>query len=212
MTRIQPRPICDEDALAQNLVSWGFLAVVSCALAGLGLTGFRFLPFGNGLLVLVERIAGKAVSSEALASYGTGWQALGEMWPLMLFCSMAGYCLGFGYHSLYYFLAIEQAPAGEKTSEKKKITDLVENEWNSPWIQEIEVKKLRALLQQANSELFAQKVSAGECRKQAGVLARKTESLQRDLFNARAKIRRLETKQRRRSVDQSPMSEYNDDM
>ncbi len=163
-------------------------------------------------MVLVERIAGKAVSSEALASYGTGWQALGEMWPLMLFCSMAGYCLGFGYHSLYYFLAIEQAPAGEKTSEKKKITDLVENEWNSPWIQEIEVKKLRALLQQANSELFAQKVSAGECKKQAGVLARKTESLQRDLFNARAKIRRLETKQRRRSVDQSPMSEYNDDM
>ena len=163
-------------------------------------------------MVLVECKDGKAVSSTTLASYGNGWQALGEMWPLMLFCSMAGYCLNFGYHSLARFLAVEQLPAGERTLKEKKIIDLPENERNSPWIQEIEIKKLRTLLQQANRELFAQKVSAGECRKQAAILTRKTESLQRDLINARAKIRRLETKQRRRSVDQSPWPEYNDDM
>ena len=49
-------------------------------------------------MVLVERKAGKVVNSTALASYGIGWQALWELWPLMLLCLLAGYALGVGYH------------------------------------------------------------------------------------------------------------------
>ncbi|WP_319587520.1 hypothetical protein [uncultured Desulfobulbus sp.] len=41
---------------------------------------------------------------------------------------------------------------------------------------------------------------------------RKIESQQRELFNARAKMKRLAGKQRRKPVDQAPWPEYSDDM
>ena len=163
-------------------------------------------------IVLVERRAGKVVNSSALASYGTGWQVLCELWPLMLFCVLAGYALGVGYHWLYRLLEGEQPPAKEVNPEEIKLRELAESLRNNQQIQEVEIKNLRTLLQQARKEFFDQMMKSGERGKQIMMLERKIESQQRELFNARAKMKRLAGKQRRKPVDQPPWPEYSDDM
>lgn len=163
-------------------------------------------------MVLVERRAGKVVSSSTLASYGIGWQALWELWPLMLLCVLAGYSLGSGYHWLSRLLDGEQPPVKEVTSEEKKLKDLVASLQNNLLIQKIEIGDLRTLLQQARKESFDQMMKSGERGKQIMMLERKVESQQRELFNARAKMKRLAGKQRRKPVDQPPWPEYSDDI
>jgi len=163
-------------------------------------------------MVLVERRAGKVVSSAALSSYGIGWQALWELWPLMLLCVLAGYSLEVGYHWLYRLLDGEQPPAKEMTAEEIKLRELAESLRNNQQIQEVEIKNLRTLLQQARKESFGHMMKSGERGKQILMLERKVESQQRELFNARAKMKRLAGKQPRKPVDQPPWPEYSDDM
>lgn len=163
-------------------------------------------------MVLVERKAGKVVSSFALASYGIGWQVLWELWPPILLCVLAGYSLGIGYHWLCRLLDGEQPPAKEVTSEEIKSRELAESLRNNRQIQEVEIKNLRTLLQQARKESFDQMMKSGERGKQIAILERKVESQQRELFNTRAKMKRLAGKQRRKSVDRPPWPEYSDDM
>lgn len=163
-------------------------------------------------MVLVERRAGKVVSSSALASHGIGWQALWELWPLMLLCLLAGYALGVGYHWLYRLLEGEQPPAKEVTAEEMKLKELVASLQNNLLLQKVEIGDLRTLLQQARKESFDQMLKSGERGKQIALLERKVESQQRELFNARAKMKRLAGKQRRKPVDQTPWPEYSDDM
>ena len=173
-------------------------------------TDLFYLP-ENGM-VLVERKAGKVVSSFALSSHGIGWQALWELWPLMLFCVLVGYVLGVGYHWLYRLLDGEQPPAKEVTAEEIKLRELVESLRNNQQIQEVEIKNLRTMLQQARKESFDHMMKSGERGKQIAILERKVDSQQRELFNARAKMKRLAGKQRRKPVDQVPWPEYSDDM
>ena len=175
--------------------SWGFFRLA---------TDPFYLPEDG--LVLVERLAGKVVSSSALASYGIGWQALLEMWPLMLFCVLAGYSLGVGYHWLYRLLDGEQPSAKEVTPEEIKLRELAESLRNNQQIQAIEIKNLRTILQQARKESFDQMMKSGERGKQITILERKVDSQQRELFNARAKMKRLMGKQRRKPVDQPPLA------
>ncbi|WP_028319069.1 hypothetical protein [Desulfobulbus elongatus] len=163
-------------------------------------------------MVLVERRAGKVVSSFALAFHGIGWQALWELWPLMLFCALAGYTLGAGYHWLYRLLDGEQPPAREVTAEEMKLKDLVASLQNNLLLQKIEIRDLQTMLQQARQESFGQMMKSGEHGKQITLLERKVESQQRELFNARAKMKRLAGKQRRKPVDHPPWPEYSDDM
>ena len=146
-------------------------------------------------MVLVERRAGKVVSSSALASHGIGWQALWELWPLMLFCVLAGYALGVGYHWLYRLLDGEQPSAKEVTPEEKKLKELVASLQNNLLLQKVEIGDLRTMLQQARKESFDQMMKSGERGKQIALLERKVESQQRELFNARAKMKRLMGKQ-----------------
>lgn len=86
--------------LAWVLPGWGFFRLATDPFA---------LPQDG--MVLVERQAGKVVSSFALSSHGIGGQALWELWPLMLLCILSGYSLGAGYHWLYRLLDGEQPPA-----------------------------------------------------------------------------------------------------
>jgi len=130
----------------------------------------------------------------------------------MLLCVLAGYSLGVGYHWLSRLLDGEQPPAKEVNSEEIKSRELVASQRNNLQIQEVEIKKLRTLLQQARKESFGQMMKNGERGKQITVLERKVESQQRELFNARAKMKRLAGKQKRKSVDRSPWPEYSDDM
>ena len=187
--------------LAWVLPGWGFFRLE---------TDLFYLP-ENGM-VLVERKAGKVVSSFALSSHGIGWQALWELWPLMLFCLLAGYALGVGYHWLYRLLEGEQPPAKEVTAEEMKLKELVASLQNNLLLQKVEIGDLRTLLQQARKESFDQMMKSGERGKQIMMLERKVESQQRELFNARAKMKRLAGKQRRKPVDQVPWPEYSDDM
>jgi len=152
------------------------------------------------------------VSSSALVSYGIGWQALWELWPLMLLCILAGYALGVGYQWLYHLLDGEQLPAKEVTAEEIKLRELAESLRNNQQIQEVEIKNLRTLLQKARNESFDQMMKSGERGKQIMLLERKVESQQRELFNARAKMKRLAGKQRRKPVDHPPWPGYSDDM
>ena len=183
-------------------------------LPGLGFFHLETDPFSlpQDGMVLVERRAGKVVSSSALASHVIGWQALWELWPLMLLCLLAGYALGVGYHWLYRLLDGEQPPAKEVTPEEIKLRELAGSLRNNQQIQEVEIKNLRTLLQQARKEFFDQMMKSGERGKQIAILERKVDSQQRELFNARAKMKRLMGKQRRKPVDQPPWPEYSDDM
>ena len=183
-------------------------------LPGLGFFRLETDPFSlpQDGMVLVERKAGKVVSSFALSSHGIGWQALWELWPLMLFCVLVGYVLGVGYHWLYRLLDGEQPPAKEVTAEEIKLRELAESLRNNQQIQEAEIKNLRTLLQQARKESFDQMMKSGERGKHIAILERKVDSQQRELFNARAKMKRLAGKQRRKPVDQVPWPEYSDDM
>ena len=148
--------------------------------------------------VLVERQAGKVVRSFALSSHGIGWLALWELWPLMLLCILAGYALGVVYHWLYRLLDGEQPPAKEVSAEEMKLKELVASLQNNLLLQKIEIRDLRTMLQQARKESFDQMMKSGERGKQIMMLERKVESQQRELFNARAKMKRLAGKQRRK--------------
>jgi hypothetical protein len=163
-------------------------------------------------MVLVERRSGKVVSSAALASYGFGWQVLSELWPLTLLCILAGYSLGVGYHWLYRLLDGEQPPARDVTAEEKKLKELVASLQNNLLLQKIEIRDLQTLLQKARQESFDHMIKSGERGKQIAILERKVESKQRELFNARAKMKRLAGKQRRKPVDRRPWPKYIDDM
>ena len=163
-------------------------------------------------MVLVERRAGKVVSSSTLSSHGIGWQVLWELWPLILLCALSGYALGDGYHWLYRLLDGEQPPAKEVTAEEMKLKELVASLQNNLLLQKVEIGDLRTLLQQARKESFDQMMKSGERGKQIMMLERKVESQQRELFNARAKMKRLAGKQRRKPVDHPPWPEYSDDM
>lgn len=187
--------------LAWVLPGWGFFR--------LAMDQF-YLPEDG--MVLVDRKAGKVANSAGLVSYGIGWQALGELWPLMLLCVLAGYALGVGYHWLYRLLDGEQSPAKEVTPEEIKLRELAESLRNNQQIQEVEIKNLRTLLQQARKESFDQMMKSGERGKQIAILERKVESQQRELFNARAKMKRIAGKQRKKPVDRPPWPEYSDDM
>lgn len=187
--------------LAWVLPGWGFFRLE---------TDPFFLPEDG--MVLVERNAGKVVSGSALAFYGIGWQALWELCPLMLLCVLAGYSLGGEYHWLYRLLEGEQRPAKEVTPEEIKLRGLAESLRNNQQIQEVEIKNLRTLLQQARKESFDHMMKSGERGKQIAILERKVDSQQRELFNARAKMKRLMGKQRRKPVDQPPWPEYSDDI
>ena len=181
--------------LALVLPGWGFFRLE---------TDPFYLPQDG--MVLVERRAGKVVSNSTLSSHGIGWQALLEMWPLMLFCVLAGYSLGVGYHWLYRLLDGEQPPTKEVNPEEIKLRELAESLRNNQQIQEVEIKNLRTLLQQARKESFDQMMKSGERGKQITILERKVDSQQRELFNARAKMKRLMGKQRRKPVDQPPLA------
>ncbi|MDR2551126.1 MAG: hypothetical protein LBD10_13100 [Desulfobulbus sp.] len=163
-------------------------------------------------MVLLERRAGKVVSSFPLASHGIGWQALWELWPLMLLCVLSGYSLGVGYHWLYRLLEGEQPPVKEVTAEEIALRELAEGQRHNLQAQQVEIKNLRTMLQQARKESFDQMMKSGERGKQVTILERKVESQQRELFNARAKMKRLAGKQRRKPVDHPPWPEYSDDM
>ena len=163
-------------------------------------------------MVLVERRAGKVVSSSTLSSHGIGWQVLWELWPLILLCALSGYALGDGYHWLYRLLDGEQPPAKEVTAEEMKLKELVASLQNNLLLQKVEIGNLRTMLQQARKESFDHMMKSGERGKQIMMLERKVESQQRELFNARAKMKRLAGKQRRKPVDQVPWPEYSDDM
>ena len=163
-------------------------------------------------MVLVERRAGKVVSSSTLSSHGIGWQVLWELWPLILLCALSGYALGDGYHWLYRLLDGEQPPAKEVTAEEMKLKELVASLQNNLLLQKVEIGNLRTMLQQARKESFDHMMKSGERGKQIMMLERKVESQQRELFNARAKMKRLAGKQRRKPVDHPPWPEYSDDM
>jgi len=191
------------------LVLW-----LAWVLRGLGFFYLETDPFSlpQDKMVLLIRRVGKVVSRSSLVSYGIGWQALWEMWPLLLFCVLAGYALGVGYHWLYRLLDGERPPAKEAIPEEKKLKELVASLQNNLLIQKIEIGDLRTMLQQARQESFDHMMKSGERGKQIMMLERKVESQQRELFNARAKMKRLAGKQRRKPVDHLPWPEYSDDM
>jgi hypothetical protein len=191
------------------LVLW-----LAWVLPGLGFFRLETDPFylPEDGMVLVERRAGKVVSSSTLSSHGIGWQALWELWPLMLLCVLVGYSFGVGYHWLYRLLDGEQPSAKEVTPEERKLKELAESLRNNQQIQAIEIKNLRTMLQQARKESFDQMMKSGERGKQITILERKVDSQQRELFNARAKMKRLAGKQRRKPVNHPPWPEYSGDM
>ena len=80
------------------------------------------------------------------------------------------------------------------------------------WQRMIEVQDLRQEVQRARKEAAGLRETLSEGQDSTRSLHRKVASLERDLSNARAKIKRLEGKQRGKPLADEQWSEYIDDM
>jgi len=147
-------------------------------------------------MVLVNLKEGKPANSYSLASYGIGWRAFLELWPLILLSMMVGYPLGVVYHWLFRLLIPEKPVPQENSAKEQELWHLAADQSNKLWLQSLELRDLRSELQQARQEFSDQKVAHGAHRKNTAMFERKTASLAQELTKARAKIKRLEARRR----------------
>ncbi len=140
---------------------------------------------------------GKSNNAYSLSRVTLGWPVVKEAWPLVLFGLVIGYPLG---EIVRRQFAVEQLT--EATLKKKRALSLetLANEHKAErMLQEAreltaELPQLREEVKQARHRIFNMKLSDGEQKRNFEAMERKVESLERELFKARAKMRRLATK------------------
>ena len=163
-------------------------------------------------VAMVERRQGQPGNSYALAAVGIGWRAFWALWPLMLISLLAGYPLGVLGHWLYRLVTGEKPSPRTKTAEEEELLALMVQQSTEEWQRMIEVQDLRQEVQRARKEAAGLRETLSEGQDSTRSLHRKVASLERDLSNARAKIKRMEGKQRGKPLADEQWSEYIDDM
>jgi hypothetical protein len=160
---------------------------------------------GVSIVYFKDRKSNKAYS---LSRVTLGWPVVKEAWPLVLFGLVIGYPLG---ELIRQQFAVEQL--SEATLKKKRalsLEALAKEHKAERMLQEArelttELPQLREEVKQARHRICNMKLSADEQNRNYEAMERKTESLERELFKARAKMRRLATKKisPRKSVDET---------
>ena len=163
-------------------------------------------------VALVELRQGQPGNSYALAAVGIGWRAFWALWPLMLISLLAGYPLGVLGHWLYRLVTGEKPSPRTRTAEEEELLALMVQQSTEEWQRMIELQDLRQEVQRARKEAAGLRETLSEGQDSTRSLHRKVASLERDLSNARAKINRLEGKQRGKPLADEQWSEYIDDM
>lgn len=163
-------------------------------------------------VALVELRQGQPGNSYALAAVGIGWRAFWALWPLMLISLLAGYPLGVLGHWLCRLVTGEKPSPRARTAEEEELLALMVQQSTEEWQRMIEVQDLRQEVQRARKEAAGLRETLSEGQDSTRSLHRKVASLERDLSNARAKIKRLEGKQRGKPLADEQWSEYIDDM
>ena len=152
---------------------------------------------------------GKSHSAYSLSRVTLGWSVVKEAWPLILFGLVIGYPLG---ELVRRQFAVEQL--SEATLKKKRaisLEALAKEHKAERMLQEAreltaELPQLREEVKQARHRIHNMNLSAGEQEQNFEAMKRKAKSLERELFKARAKMRRLATKKISpgKSVDETP--------
>ena len=163
-------------------------------------------------VAMVERRQGQPGNSYALAAVGIGWRAFWALWPLMLISLLAGYPLGVLGHWLYRLVTGQKPSPRTRTAEEEELLALMVQQSTEEWQRMIELQDLRQEVQRARKEAAGLRETLSEGQDSTRSLHRKVASLERDLSNARAKIKRLEGKQRGKPLADEQWSEYIDDM
>ena len=140
---------------------------------------------------------GKSHSAYSLSRVTLGWSVVKEAWPLVLFGLIIGYSMG---ELVRRQFAVEHL--SEATLKKKRALSLetLANEHKAErMLQEAreitaELPQLREEVKLARHRISNMNLSAGEQERNHEAMERKVESLERELFKARAKMRRLATK------------------
>jgi hypothetical protein len=140
---------------------------------------------------------GKSNKAYSLSRVTLGWPVVKEAWPLVLFGLVIGYPLG---ELIRQQFAVEQL--SEATLKKKRalsLEALAKEHKAERMLQEAreitaELPQLREEVKQARRRIYNMNLSAGEQERNYEAMERKVESLERELFKARAKMRRLATK------------------
>lgn len=158
---------------------------------------------------LVYFKAGKSTGAHSLGRVLLGWSMVKEAWPLVLFGVVIGYPLG---ELVRRQFAVEQL--AEATMKKRRALSLealakehkAENMLQEARALTAELPQLREEVKQAQHKIFNMNLAAGEQKRNYEVLARKAESLERELFKAKAKMRRLAAKKKPsgKSVNETP--------
>ena len=146
--------------------------------------------------------------SQRWASAGAFW----ALWPLMLISLLAGYPLGVLGHWLCRLVTGEKPSPRARTAEEEELLALMVQQSTEEWQRLIEVQDLRQEVQRVRKEAAGLRETLSEGQDSTRSLHRKVASLERDLSNARAKIKRLEGKQRGKPLADEQWSEYIDDM
>ena len=163
-------------------------------------------------VALVELRQGQPGNSYALAAVGIGWRAFWALWPLMLISLLAGYPLGVLGHWLYRLVTGQKPSPRTRTAEEEELLALMVQQSTEEWQRMIELQDLRQEVQRVRKEAAGLRETLSEGQDSTRSLHRKVASLERDLSNARAKIKRLEGKQRGKPLADEQWSEYIDDM
>ena len=163
-------------------------------------------------VALVELRQGQPGNSYALAAVGIGWRAFWALWPLMLISLLAGYPLGVLGHWLCRLVAGERPAPRARTAEEEELVTLMVQQSTEEWQRMIELQDLRQEVLRARQEAAGLRATLNEGQDSTRSLQRNVASLERDLCNARAKIKRLEGQRRGKPLADEQWSEYIDDM
>ena len=163
-------------------------------------------------VALVELRQGQPGNSYALAAVGIGWRAFWALWPLMLISLLAGYPLGVLGHWLYRLVTGQKPSPRTRTAEEEELLALMVQQSTEEWQRMIELQDLRQEVQRVRKEAAGLRETLSEGQDSTRSLQRNVAALERDLSNARAKIKRLEGKRRGKPLADEQWSEYIDDM
>jgi hypothetical protein len=157
------------------------------------------VPMNGSALVVLEK--GKLTNSLPLGWVTTGWSAVGKGWPLIVFGVMLGY--PFGEYARRKF-AIDTASQEAIKLGEEYARDAATREFHADMLLNeaqalhSDLPRLQEQLAEAQSRI--RNLTSGEkfMMQEYGDLRRRKESVEKELEKARAKIRRLMEKDKRK--------------